>query len=118
LPEAAFDGLGDRDAILARFLQTAQATADAFIEDTPVDGIAYWDTGAPGLAKLGDYQARPADPFNEHEPVDSSASAIAAQGLLRLGAYLETVGKTADASRYRQAGLTVAKSLFDEPYLS
>ncbi len=118
LPEAAFDGLGDRDAILASFLRTAQATADAFIEDTPVDGIAYWDTGAPGLAKLGDYQARPADPFNEHEPVDSSASAIAAQGLLRLGAYLETVGKTADASRYRQAGLTVAKSLFDEPYLS
>ena len=28
---------------------------------------------------------RPADPFNQHEPVDSSAAAIAAQGLPRLG---------------------------------
>jgi hypothetical protein len=106
---------------LARFLEAAQATADFFIEQTPTDGIVYWDTGAPGLAKLGDYLSRPADPFNEHEPVDSSASAIAAQGLLRLGAYLEAhpdAGKSADAARYRQTGLTVARSLFSDPYLS
>jgi hypothetical protein len=118
LPPTAFEGLSEREAILARFLETARATADFFIEQTPVDGIVYWDTGAPGLAKLGDYLARPADPFNEHEPVDSSASAIAAQGLLRLGAYLEAHGESVDAKRYRQAGLTVARSLFDEPYLS
>jgi hypothetical protein len=118
LPASAFQGLGDREAILARFLETAQATADFFIDQTPVDGIVYWDTGAPGLSKLGDYLGRPADPFNDHEPVDSSASAIAAQGLLRLGAYLETQRKAGDAKRYRQAGLTVARSLFAEPYLS
>lgn len=118
LPDAAFRSFGDRADILARFLETAQATADFFIEQTPVDGIVYWDTGAPGLAKLGDYLSRPADPFNDHEPVDSSASAIAAQGLLRLGAYLDAQGKAADAARYRQAGLTVARSLFAEPYLS
>ncbi len=51
----------------------------------PTDGIPYWDTGAPGLARLGDYLGRPADPFNDQEPVDSSAAAIAAQGLIRLG---------------------------------
>lgn len=118
LPDAAFEGLGDRARIAACFLETAQATADFFIENTPLDGIAYWDTGAPGLGKLGDYLARPADPFNAYEPVDSSASAIAAQGLLRLGAYLEARGKTAEGTRYRQAGLSVARSLFDEPYLS
>jgi hypothetical protein len=118
LPAAAFEGLGDRDAILARFLETARATADFFIEQSPVNGIVYWDTGAPGLAKLGDYLSRPADPFNDHEPVDSSASAIAAQGLLRLGAYLDSQGQAGDAQRYRQAGLTVARSLFAEPYLS
>jgi hypothetical protein len=118
LPAAAFADFGNRETILARFLETALATAEFFIEQSPVDGIVYWDTGAPGLAKLGDYLARPADPFNDREPVDSSASAIAAQGLLRLGAYLKAQGRADDAARYRQAGLTVARSLFAEPYLS
>lgn len=118
LPTGAFQSLGDRQAIVARLLETAQATADFFIDQTPTDGVVYWDTGAPGLAKLGDYLSRPADPFNDHEPVDSSASAIAAQGLLRLGTYLEAQGRIEEATRYRQAGLSVARSLFAEPYLS
>jgi len=118
LPPAAFEGLAERGAVISRLLETARATADFFIERTPVDGIAYWDTGAPGLSRLGDYLSRPADPFNEHEPVDSSASAIAAQGLLRLGNYLEAQGRADDAKRYRQAGLSVARTLFSEPYLS
>ncbi len=80
--------------------------------------MPYWDTGAPGLAKLGDYLGRAADPFNAHEPVDSSAAAIAAQGLLRLGHYLRKRGETEAGERYRQAGLTVAATLFSEPYLS
>jgi unsaturated chondroitin disaccharide hydrolase len=49
--------------------------------------------------------------------VDSSAAAIAAQGLLRLGNYLAGRDKKA-ASTYRQAALTVAATLFDAPYLS
>jgi len=43
--------------------------------------------------------------------VDSSAAAIGAQGLLRLGRYLND-------ARYLNAGLTVCDALFDEPYLS
>ncbi|MBL7044614.1 MAG: glycosyl hydrolase, partial [Pirellulaceae bacterium] len=82
------------------------------------DGVPYWDTGAPGLAELGDYQNRPADPFNDHEPVDSSAAAIAAQGLLRLGRYLQAAGDTDNGARYWQAGLTVLRTLLDEPYVS
>ncbi len=69
--------------------KAARATCDFYIENTPPDGIPYWDTGAPGLAQLGDWRGTPADPFNPHEPVDSSAAAIAAQGLLRLGHFLQ-----------------------------
>jgi len=60
---------------------------------------------------------RPADPFNDHEPVDSSAAAIAAQGFLRLGRFLRERGD-ASAARYGQAGLTMLNTLLDEPYLS
>jgi len=114
-----FEGLGGREKLEALMLRAAEATADYYLAETPTDGIPYWDTGAPGLAKLGDYLARPADPFNDFEPVDSSAASIAAQGLWRLGQYLERVRqRTEDGKRYRQAALTVARTLLAEPYLS
>jgi hypothetical protein len=94
-------------------MRAARATCDFYIENTPTDGVPYWDTGAPGLARLGGYLDRPAEPFNEFEPVDSSAAAIAAQALLRLGCALGSEG-----ARYRQAGLTVARTLLQPPYLS
>jgi hypothetical protein len=50
--------------------------------------------------------------------VDASASAIGAQGLLRLGRYLADRGQQADGEKYTQAGLTVARTLLSEPYLS
>ena len=118
LPEAAFAGVADKAATRQRFEEVAVATADFFIGNTPVDGVPYWDTGAPGLAKMGDYLGRPAEPFNDHEPVDSSAAAIAAQGLIRLGNALVAGGETERGRAYRQAGLTVARTLFAEPYLS
>ncbi len=105
------DTLPDQQANIAIFEEAARATCDFFIENTPPDGIPYWDTGAPGLAQLGDWRDRPADPYNAHEPVDSSAAAIGAQGLLRLGRRLGD-------ERYWRAGLTVCGTLFDEPYLS
>jgi unsaturated chondroitin disaccharide hydrolase len=118
LPAAAFEGFGEKGRLLERFLEVATATADFFIAQTPTDGVPYWDTGAPGLAHLGDYLDRPAEPFNEHEPVDSSAAAISAQGLLRLGNLLVARGEVDRGRAYRQAGFTVARTLFAEPYLS
>jgi hypothetical protein len=99
-------------------LKAAKATCDFYIENTPADGVPYWDTGAPNLYKLGDYLNKSADPFNDFEPVDSSAAAIATQGLLRLGRYLQHKGETNAGDRYWQAGLTVLNTIIDEPYLS
>jgi unsaturated chondroitin disaccharide hydrolase len=112
------ENAGGREAITDTMLKAARATCDFYIENTPTDGIPYWDTGAPGLAKMDDYLDRPADPFNDFEPVDSSAAAIAAQGLLRLGHYLERHGDPPEVFRYIQAGLTIVDTLFEEPYLS
>jgi hypothetical protein len=103
--------------LIAELSQAAIATSEFYLAHTPVDGIPYWDTGAPNLHRLGDYLSRPADPFNEFEPVDSSAACIAAQGLIRIGNWL----KSSDPERaktYQQAGIQLANVLFSEPYLS
>jgi len=51
-------------------LKMAKATCDFFIENTPTDGIPYWDTGALNSHKLGeDVNERESDPFNDAEPI-------------------------------------------------
>jgi unsaturated chondroitin disaccharide hydrolase len=105
--------IGRRPADLNAFLKAATVTADFYIANACADGVPMWDTGAPNLHRLGDYLSRAADPCNDWEPVDSSAAAIAGQGLLRLGNVLK-----ADGAKYRRAAFTIAHTLFDEPYLS
>jgi hypothetical protein len=117
--DAELDAYGGRAAIDAWMLDAARATCDFYIDRaTASDGIPYWDTGAPGLVHLEGWAGRPADPFNDHEPVDSSAAAIAAQGLLRLSRVLANRGE--DGARYEQAALLVMETLLAEggPYLS
>jgi hypothetical protein len=99
------------ESVRAFFKNAALAAADHFLANCCTDGIPMWDTGAPGLHRLGNYATKPSDPRNAWEPVDSSAAAIAAQGLWRLGRYLVK-------ARYRQAALTILATLLDEPYLS
>lgn len=118
LEESDFESLSGKDKIASLMLKAAKATCDFYIEHTPTDGIPYWDTGAPLLYKLGDYLNKSSEPFNEYEPVDSSAASIASQGLLRFGKYLLDKGDTVAGNYYWQAGLTVLNTLLDEPYLS
>ena len=114
LSDEDIEPFGERKTIQSTFLKAAHATSSFYINNTPTDGIPYWDTGAPGLSKMpADYLENKSNPYNDHEPVDSSAAAIAAQGLIRLGQFLGEEG-----DQYTKAGITIAKSLFSEPYLS
>lgn len=118
LQDEELEAYGGRASVESMMRKAALATCDFYIEHSSWDGIPYWDTGAPQLYKLGDYTEQPADPYNEFEPVDSSAAAIGAQGLLRLGHYLKSKGENKEGNHYWQAGLTVTQTLLDEPYLS
>jgi unsaturated chondroitin disaccharide hydrolase len=119
IDDDVLDEWGGRAAIDGWMLDAARATTDYYIsEAAAADGVPYWDTGAPGLRSLDGWGDRPADPFNRHEPVDSSAAAIAAQGLLRLGRLLAR--RDEDGGPYEQAGLRTLDRLFDPggPYLA
>jgi len=119
LADEEFEPFGGCKALEASYLKVLKATSDYYIDGYSwLDGMVFWDTRAPGLYHLGEYQQAVSDPFNPYEPVDSSAAAIAAQGFLRLGRYLTSKGDEAGGSKYLNAGLTVANTLFSEPYLS
>ncbi len=118
LSDEEFHEVGGKNHVRGIFLKAATAVCDFYLEYTPTCGIPYWDTGAPNLHHLGDYLNRPADPYNEWEPVDSTAAAIGSQGLLRLGRYLQAKGNDAEGKRYWQAGLHIVNNLLQTPYLS
>jgi unsaturated chondroitin disaccharide hydrolase len=119
LADGELDAYGGRATVESVCLRAARATSDYYIDGYAcLDGIPYWDTGAPGLGHMPDCLAAPAAPYNAHEPVDSSAAAIAAQGFVRLGRCLIARGEISAGERYLAAGLTVARTLLDEPYLS
>ena len=109
---------GGAEAVKKELRKTLDATCGFWVDNTPLDGIPYWDTGAPGLERLGDWRARVSEPYNDHEPIDSSAAAIACQGLLRYGHWLQAGPDPAAGKRWEAAGLTVLNALLAEPYLS
>jgi hypothetical protein len=116
VPDADLDPLGGREEIEGFMVEAARAVAEHYLEATPPDGVPYWDTGAPGLPE--GHRERPADPWDTPEPVDSSAAAIAAQGLVRLGRHLQLHDAADEGRRHVQAGLGITRTLLEAPYLS
>lgn len=115
-PSPTPESFADTLSLLQR---AAQVTADFYLNHCCADGIPFWDTGAPNLHRLPeDRLNQPSDPGNPWEPVDSSAAAIAAQGFLRLARVLDHQGQRSRSRHYRQAGLTLTRTLLQEPYLS
>ena len=98
--------------------KAALATAEFHIANSFADGVPFWDTGAPGVASFGAITDKPSDPYNDVEPLDSSAAAICGQGYLRLGNYYLSKGDLAKGTRYRAAAFTIARALLEEPYLA
>jgi len=114
------DPFGGRAKWESIMLKAARAIAENFITHTAADGISYWDQGGPNSHRLD--LSKPADPFNPWEPVDSTASAITAQGLFRLARYLRahpgSASSTAEAERFEKSALVTARSLFSDTYAS
>ena len=82
-----------------RFLQTAEACADYYIERTPAHGVPPndWDEPNPAL------------------PYESSAAAIAASGMLNLS---KLTGDKARARRYRDYALRILDTLTTPEFLA
>lgn len=117
IDESDYAAVISKDELIAELTKAAIATLEFYLSNTPTDGIPYWDTGAPGLSKMGDYLNEKSDPYNAFEPIDSSAACIAAQGFIRIGNWLKNSDQ-ARSEKYIQAGIQIAKNLFTEPYLS
>ena len=61
LGDQELEQIGGREKVEGMMARAAEATCDYYLEQAAQDGIPYWDTGAPGLAQLGDWRTRPAD---------------------------------------------------------
>jgi unsaturated chondroitin disaccharide hydrolase len=116
--------IGKKAFIMEMMEKAAIATAEFHIENSFADGVPFWDTGAPGVDSFGKIATTPSDPYNDVEPLDSSAAAICGQGYLRLGNYFLNKeggpGKSniQKGNRYKAAAYTIAAALLQEPYLS
>jgi len=90
--------------------QAARATCDFYSRTHSPTACPYWDRASPGLAQLGDWRSRARRPYNEHEPVDSSAAAIVPRRVCCASARLKD-------DRY-EVGLKVVDTRSGSPYLS
>src|ERR1039457_4282236 len=117
LPESEFgiDGVPGKLDSSAMLERAARATCDFYIHQaSALDGICYWDTGAPQLHRLCDWRGKTAHPVHEHEPVAPPPRGGGAAGRPR-----GRGGAGGGAARNPpQAALPGAAALPPQPYLS
>lgn len=89
-----------RYTLEAEFLEVAERCAEYYLRHTPAGLVPYWDYGAPGIP---------------HEPLDSSAAAIAGCGLDILS---KVASSSERALRYRSSSLEIARTLSGERFLA
>jgi len=82
------------------FLRTAKLCADYYLQRAPEHGAPPWDFDAPDDGR---------------QPLDSSAAAITASGLLDLG---EQCDSALEKERYREEALNILESLCEEGFLA
>jgi unsaturated chondroitin disaccharide hydrolase len=81
------------------FLETAERCAGYYLENTPENGVPYWDYGAPKIP---------------YEPLDSSAAAVIAGAFWKL----KDIEGTKHGSRtYRHAALQILSTLSGDEFL-
>ena len=81
------------------FLETAERCAGFYFENTPDNGVPFWDYGAPNIPD---------------EPVDSSAAAIVACAFWKLKDIEST---TRGSQAYRNAALSILGTLTNDEFL-
>ncbi len=112
----------NKASVLQRFVEVALICSNFYMHNSTPSGIPFWDTAAPGLYE-GALQ-KDWEPCQAPEALDSSAAAIAAQALFRLGesplfgmASRQLITKE-ERNNYRQAARRITLTLFSEPYLA
>jgi unsaturated chondroitin disaccharide hydrolase len=118
IPSCEIQAIINPDKLRRIIKKAADATCEFYLANTPSDRIPYWDTGAPGLQFMGNYRKRPADPYNNYEPVDASAAAIGSQALMRYGHYMMSKREKNKGYYYFKAGMNLLSTLLEKPYLS
>lgn len=81
------------------FLETAERCAGYYLENTPDNGVPYWDYGAPNIPD---------------EPLDSSAAAIVAGAFWKLK---DIEGTQRGVKAYRHAALQILSTLTSDEFL-
>ena len=75
LADEELEPYGGKESLTKTFLKAAKSTADFYINNSAIDGIPYWDTGAPSLINMPEaYLDNVSDPTMIMNPLTAGSS--------------------------------------------